>query len=166
MSQVAQGPAAQHQQRLVSWAPQPSNILLGSDEQARILDFGIGSLLAENEGESWWTPCPRRTRFTSGLDCSSPESIMEPTNRTQAGDQYSFGCVLYCCLTGRYPFADGTAVEKMMAHQFKPNADPRDRGEHSGWARQACSTADAEITRIAVSQHRGRGRGDVAVHER
>ena len=57
--------------------------------------------------------------LTSGLDCASPESIMEPTNRTPAGDQYSLGCVLYYCLTGRYPFPDGTAVEKMMAHQFK-----------------------------------------------
>ena len=41
------------------------------------------------------------------LDCSSPESIMEPTNRTPAGDQYSLGCTLYFALAGRYPFADG-----------------------------------------------------------
>ena len=57
--------------------------------------------------------------LTSGLDCASPESIMEPTNRTPAGDQYSLGCVMYYCLTGRYPFPDGTAVEKMMCHQHK-----------------------------------------------
>src|SRR5260370_8887256 len=57
--------------------------------------------------------------MTSGVDCSSPESIMEPTNRTPAGDQYSLGCVLYYCLTGHYPFPEGSAVEKMMAHQFK-----------------------------------------------
>jgi serine/threonine-protein kinase len=29
------------------------------------------------------------------------------------------GCVLYYCLTGQYPFPEGTAVEKMMAHQTK-----------------------------------------------
>ena len=57
--------------------------------------------------------------LTSGLDCASPESIMDPTQRTPAGDQYSLGCVLYYCLTGQYPFPEGTAVEKMMAHQTK-----------------------------------------------
>jgi serine/threonine-protein kinase len=117
--QVAQGLAAAHQHGLFHGLLKPSNIMLGSDGQARILDFGIGSLLAENEGESLVDTMSTANTLTSGLDCASPESIMEPTNRTQAGDQYSFGCVLYYCLAGRYPFPDGTAVEKMMAHQFK-----------------------------------------------
>src|SRR5262249_55967720 len=56
---------------------------------------------------------------SSGLDCASPESIMDPTNLTSIGDQYSLGCVLYFCLAGQYPFPEGTAVEKMMAHQTK-----------------------------------------------
>jgi serine/threonine-protein kinase len=55
----------------------------------------------------------------SGLDCASPESIMDPTNLTAIGDQYSLGCVMYFCLTGQYPFPEGTAVEKMMCHQHK-----------------------------------------------
>src|SRR5438132_3496681 len=62
----------------------------------------------------------------SGLDCASPESIMDPTNLTPIGDQYSLGCTLYFCLSGSYPFPDGTAAEKMMAHQFK---QPRPLGD-------------------------------------
>jgi serine/threonine protein kinase len=117
--QVAQGLSICHQNNIFHGLVKPSNIMIGSDSQARILDFGIGSLLVENEGESLVDTMSTANTLTSGLDCSSPESIMEPTNRTPAGDQYSLGCVLYYCLTGRPPFPEGSAVEKMMAHQTK-----------------------------------------------
>src|SRR5262245_10995666 len=117
--QVAQGLTVSHQNNLFHGLLKPSNIMIGSDNQARILDFGIGSLLVENEGESLVDTMSTANTLTSGLDCASPESIMEPTNRTPAGDQYSLGCVLYYCLTGRVPFPEGSAVEKMMAHQTK-----------------------------------------------
>jgi serine/threonine-protein kinase len=117
--QVAQGLTESHQNNLFHGLIKPSNIMVGADNQARILDFGIGSLLVENEGESLVDTMSTANTLTSGLDCASPESIMEPTNRTPTGDQYSLGCVLYYCLTGRVPFPEGSAVEKMMAHQTK-----------------------------------------------
>ena len=120
--QIAQGLAVAHQNNLFHGLVKPSNVMVGSDNQARILDFGIGSLLVENEGESLVDTMSTANTLTSGLDCASPESIMEPTNRTPAGDQYSLGCVLYYCLTGRVPFPEGSAVEKMMAHQIKQPA--------------------------------------------
>jgi len=118
--EVAQGLTAAHQNGVFHGLIKPSNILIGRDGQAHILDFGIGSLLVENESqESLVDTMSTSNTLMSGLDCASPESIMEPTNRTPAGDQYSLGCTLYYCLTGRYPFPDGTAVEKMTAHQLK-----------------------------------------------
>ena len=117
--QIAQGLTAAHQNNLFHGLIKPSNVMVGSDNQARIVDFGIGSLLVENEGESLVDTMSTANTLTSGLDCTSPESIMEPTNRTPAGDQYSLGCVLYFALTGRVPFPEGSAVEKMMAHQTK-----------------------------------------------
>jgi serine/threonine-protein kinase len=117
--QIAQGLTVSHQNNLFHGLVKPSNVMIGSDNQARLLDFGIGSLLVENEGESLVDTMSTANTLTSGLDCTSPECIMEPTNRTPAGDQYSLGCLLYYCLTGRVPFPEGSAVEKMMAHQTK-----------------------------------------------
>jgi serine/threonine-protein kinase len=117
--QVASALAACHAQNIFHGLLKPSNIMVGPDLRVAILDFGIGSLLAENEGESLVDTMSTANALTSGLDCASPESIMEPTNRTPAGDQYSLGCILYYCAAGRYPFADGSAVEKMVAHQFQ-----------------------------------------------
>jgi serine/threonine protein kinase len=116
---IAQGLTISHQNNLFHGLLKPSNVMIGSDNQTKILDFGIGSLLVENEGESLVDTMSTANTLTSGLDYSSPECIMEPSNRTPAGDQYSLGCILYCCLTGRVPFPEGSAVEKMMAHQSK-----------------------------------------------
>ncbi len=121
-AQVAQGMHAAHHNSIFHGLVKPSNIMVGSDDQARILDFGIGSLLVENDGESLVDTMSTANTLTSGLDCTSPESVMDPTNRTPAGDQYSLGCTLYYCLTGRVPFPEGSAVEKMMAHQSKEPA--------------------------------------------
>jgi serine/threonine-protein kinase len=117
--QAAEGLEVCHQQELFHGLLKPSNLLLGADGQVRILDFGIGCLLAETEGESLVDTMSTANSVNSGLDCASPESIMDPTNLTPLGDQYSLGCVLYFFLSGRYPFPDGTAVEKMMCHQHK-----------------------------------------------
>ncbi|MCI0459964.1 MAG: hypothetical protein L0Z62_23685, partial [Gemmataceae bacterium] len=56
-----------------------------------------------------------------------PDKVPDPTNLTPAGDQYSLGCVLYFCLTGSCPFPDGSAAEKMMAHQMKQPVPVRER---------------------------------------
>src|SRR5262245_20628122 len=120
--QLAEGLDVCHQQTLIHGLLKPSNIMLGAEQQVYILDFGIGCLLAETEGESLVDTMSTANSVTSGLDCASPESIMDPQNLTPQGDQYSLGCVLYYMLTGQYPFPDGSAAEKMMAHQFKEPA--------------------------------------------
>jgi serine/threonine-protein kinase len=117
--QVAEGLDVCQKEGLIHGLLKPSNLMLGPDHQVRILDFGIGCLLAESEGESLVDTMSTANSVSSGLDCASPESIMDPTNLTPLGDLYSLGCILYFWLTGRYPFPDGSAAEKMMAHQLK-----------------------------------------------
>ncbi len=117
--QIAEGLEVCHQQALFHGLLKPSNIMVGADQAVFILDFGIGCLLAETEGESLVDTMSTANSVASGLDCSSPESIMDPQNLTPTGDQYSLGCVLYYMLAGQYPFPGGSAAETMMAHQFK-----------------------------------------------
>jgi serine/threonine-protein kinase len=117
--QCAEGLHSCHGEGIIHGLLKPSNLLLTADNQIRILDFGIGSILANSESESLVDTMSTSNSLTSGLDCASPESIIEPSNRTPAGDQYSLGCVLYYLMTGTYPFPEETAVEKMMAHQHK-----------------------------------------------
>src|SRR5216683_3244573 len=117
--QAAEGLTVCHQQGLIHGLLKPANFLVGSNQEIRILDFGTGALLSEAEGAQLVDTMSTANAVTSGLDCRSPENILDLKLRTAAGDQYSLGCVLYFCLTGRYPFAEGTAVEKMLAHQIK-----------------------------------------------
>ena len=118
-AQAAEGLDACHKQGLFHGLLKPSNLMVGPDGSVRILDLGIGSLLAETADESLVDTMSTANSVNSGLDCASPESITDPTKLTPLGDQYSLGCVLYYCLTGQYPFPGGTAVEKMVGHQHK-----------------------------------------------
>jgi serine/threonine protein kinase len=117
--QIAEGLNVCHQQGLFHGLLKPSNIMVGADNNLFILDFGIGCLLAETEGESLVDTMSTSNSVTSGLDFASPESIMDPQNLTPAGDQYSLGCMMYYMLTSQLPFPDGSVAEKMMAHQMK-----------------------------------------------
>jgi serine/threonine protein kinase len=92
--------------------------LLGSDQKIRILDYGVGALLAQGDAESLVDTRSTANVLAAGLDCVCPECILDPGNRSAASDQYSLGCVMYYCLAGRLPF-EGTAAEKLQAHQTK-----------------------------------------------
>ena len=98
-------------------AIKPSNVMLSPDGQARLLDFGIGVLLAGAEEESMVNSMAESGGLAAQVDCTAPECIIEPEKRSVRGDQYSLGCTLYYGLTGRYPFPDGTTTEKMLSHQ-------------------------------------------------
>ncbi|HMP60611.1 MAG TPA: protein kinase, partial [Gemmatales bacterium] len=116
---TAEGLEACHQRNILHGLLKPSNIMITPEHRVKILDFGVGSLLRETEGESVVDTMSTANTLAAGLDCASPESIMDPTSTSFASDQYSLGCIMYYCLTGQYPFPGNNAVEKMMAHQTK-----------------------------------------------
>ena len=117
---AAEGLEASHQRSILHGLLKPSNMMVTPDQRVKILDFGVGSLLLESEsGESVVDTMSSANTLASGLDCASPEGIMDPASMSYPSDQYSLGCILYYCLTGQYPFPGNNAVEKMMAHQTK-----------------------------------------------
>jgi serine/threonine protein kinase len=117
---AAEGLDAAHQRQILHGLLKPSNLMVTGDQHVKILDFGVGSLLLEAEsGESVVDTMSSANTLASGLDCASPEGIMDPAAMSFPADQYGLGCILYYCLTGQYPFPGNNAVEKMMAHQSK-----------------------------------------------
>ena len=117
--QVASGLQAYHAKDLFHGLLKPSDILIGADRRVRILDFGVGFLLTCDAGKALLDTTTNTKALARGLDCASPESIMDPLDRSIWGDQYSLGCILYFCLAGKYPFPDVNPVKKMMGHQFE-----------------------------------------------
>lgn len=118
-AQIAEGLLLCHTHQVSHGLLKPSNILIGNDGQARMLDLGIGAILSENiaDDESMLDTISTANAAISMLDYAAPETLNSPTLRTPAGDVYSFGCTLYFLLTGNMPFPDGNAVDKVLAHQ-------------------------------------------------
>jgi general secretion pathway protein F/type IV pilus assembly protein PilC len=115
--QVAAGLQPYHEQGLFHGLLKPTDVLIGADRRVRVLDLGVGFLLTCERGKALLDTMTNGKALAKGLDCASPESILDPLARTPAGDQYSLGCILYFCLTGQFPFPENNPVRKMLAHQ-------------------------------------------------
>ncbi len=104
----------------------PSNLFLSYDGTVKILDFGMAGLKSPQEGG----------RLTSLGEAMGTPDYMAPEQWIDSGkigieaDVYSLGCTLFCLLTGKAPFNDGThlsAISKMQAHQRGSFPDPKAR---------------------------------------
>lgn len=115
--QVCGGLAEAHRLHVVHRDLKPKNIMIDTDGNARILDFGIArSLQTEGitgEGVMIGTP-----------EYMSPEQV-ETKDVDSRSDIYSLGIILFEMLTGRLPFIGETPLSVAMKHKASKPPDPQ-----------------------------------------
>jgi serine/threonine protein kinase len=117
--------AEAHAHLIVHRDIKPSNVLVRSDGQMKLLDFGIAKLLVQ-EGE---TAAATMLTLEGGgaltLRFAAPEQVAGGTVTT-ATDVYALGVLLYLLLTGQHPAGSGlhspAALVKAIAETEAPKA--------------------------------------------
>jgi hypothetical protein len=101
-----------HEDGIVHRDFKPQNILVGSRDHAYLADFG----LTQAYGEPGLT---RTGQFVGTLDYIAPEQI-HGKPATRRSDVYSFGAVLFECLTGTPPYPRESDAATLFAHVSEP----------------------------------------------
>jgi serine/threonine-protein kinase len=115
VSQAARALDAAHRKGLVHRDVKPGNLLIerGADEadpdHVYLADFGITKHAMSRSGLT------STGQFLGTIDYVAPEQI-RGTSVLGLADQYSLGCVLYECLTGRVPFEKDLDAAIIWAH--------------------------------------------------
>ena len=123
LEQAARALDAAHRRGLVHRDVKPGNLLVergneGSDpDHVYLADFGITKHLGGRTGLT------SSGQFLGTIDYVAPEQI-RGISVLGLADQYSLGCVLYECLTGRVPFEKDLDAAIIWAHMEESPALP------------------------------------------
>jgi serine/threonine protein kinase len=121
--QAALGLEHAHEQGMVHRDIKPQNLMLTSDGQVKILDFGLTRVrgdVAQPTGDTLGlvaNDSHTRADIVLGTpDYIAPEQISHASAVDARCDLYSLGCTLFFLLTGRPPFGQGSVAERLRAH--------------------------------------------------
>ncbi|MFD4695059.1 serine/threonine-protein kinase [Streptomyces sp. NPDC058463] len=145
-AQIADALAASHADGVVHRDLKPANVLLDERDGAMhpmLTDFGIARL-ADSPGLT------RTHEFVGTPAYVAPESA-EGRPQTSAVDIYGAGILLYELVTGRPPFAGGTALEVLHRHLSEEPRRPGNVPEPLWTVIERCLRKDPDQRPSAVS---------------
>jgi serine/threonine-protein kinase len=118
LEQAARALDAAHRRGLVHRDVKPGNLLIarggeeGDPDHVYLADFGVTKYVGRRSGLTVAGALLGTVHYVS------PEQIQD-LSVLAAADQYSLGCVLYECLTGRAPFEKNSNEAIMWAHVYE-----------------------------------------------
>jgi serine/threonine protein kinase/Tol biopolymer transport system component len=138
-TQIAAGMEAAHDAGVIHRDLKPGNVILTADGTAKVLDFGLargGGDASDSSSTLSHSPTMSLSATRAGVLLGTAAYMSPEQARGRSVDRradvWSFGCVLFECLTGRVAFA-GETVSDTIASVLKsdpewsalPNATPR-----------------------------------------
>jgi non-specific serine/threonine protein kinase len=122
--QIADGLEEAHAAGVLHRDLKPANVVIDERGRAKILDFGLAVLTGRERSpdeppDAFMTRS--RTQWSTGgtVPYMPPEQLRGETTDVR-GDVFSFGVLIYECLSGSYPFEGDTAVDMMASIVSRP----------------------------------------------
>jgi eukaryotic-like serine/threonine-protein kinase len=121
LMQVAKALRYLHENKIVHRDLKTSNVLvqdIGGERYARLLDLGIAKVFAREDTAESKHLTSTGMVFGSPMYMSPEQCEGRPVD--PRSDIYSFGCVIYECLSGRCPFDGDNSLQVIIKHLQQP----------------------------------------------
>ena len=110
-----------HREGVIHRDIKPSNLLIDDSGNVKLLDVGLARVNPPAASEIDHASDLTTTGMIMGtVDYMSPEQAQNTRLADERSDIYSLGCTLYFLITGHAPFAQGTGIERLLAHREQP----------------------------------------------
>ncbi|HOX37434.1 MAG TPA: protein kinase [Candidatus Brocadiia bacterium] len=123
VQQICDGLDYAHKRGVIHRDIKPSNIMLNSEGNVKIADFGLAGIVAE-EGTSNGGGRPRKRIVMGTKGYMSPEQEENALTCDGRSDIFSLGIVLYEMLTDELPDPMNLVVPSEVNHNVDPRLDP------------------------------------------